>query len=849
MERLNMKSMNSVIRIYYQQVSSRNILEGGIDYRKFGQRDFEALSLGNMKKLSESDVREIYRFLDGDVDAGSGESGLNVFRALKKVTASYLFVRDNQPICRYERLLQWRELTGWIGEDLPICAFLAYRTEQGQSQWDDFEWNVVIGHDNMQINRLMQRGISDNHFHLFGSAPAFKLIWIKLMNDLLEDKYSKALARMEGNRRVTRRSYASGYREDSFEKMYLQAALIRAALFYFIFQEKSGVSRTENSIVREKNKIRNFLVGDFPIELHKGQIQMFIDKIRMLERMRGERTSDDYANWRYNAKSIYHDFEGERGFLYQMFLGQINGRPIPEYMMQWFYAYLAIQIKLREELVQVNENIGFENFDTYNNRKSAFLYTRQDKRKMAQHAVFSSIEGENIQSLELRITPQKTVKGNCDFIRICDDSLRERLSEESLENIYYVYHFPKRQDDAMRRREGFTEQYRHYSYRMELERSAAELVRFREQEPEMAARVLGIDACAQELGCRPEVLAPVFRKLTNHVVKNPRIGEVRQWKATYHVGEDFRDIVDGLRAVDEAILFLNIQNGDRLGHATVLGINVRKWYESKEYNIQLSKQDYLDNVVWLYHKLIEFNICGIENLKGFLKGEYEKYFREIYRLKRMENYDIDMYYEAWKLRGDHPSLYGSGKFDDSYHFFREHWRNAGLPEGAKIRYRQEAVDLMYYYHYSVDVRRRGNQPEVKAVPELYVEGTERVQRAMQTYVAERGICIEANPSSNFLISTMEHYHEHPIVNLFNIGLTLDAKEIADCAQLHVSINTDDKGVFRTTLENEYALMGCALESLRDEQGRKRYQKQMVYQWLDNIRKNSNQQSFLPRIND
>lgn len=846
-----MKNMNSVIRIYYQQVSPRNVLEGRLDYHRFSQKDFEALSLGNMKKLSETDVRELYQFLEEDVDAQSGESGLNVFRTLKKLAAAYLFVRDDQPICRYDMLLQWRELTGWIGEDVPICAFLAYRTEQGQARWDDFEWKVVIGHDNMQLNRLMQRGISDNHFHLFGSAPAFKLIWIKLMNDLLESKYSQALAHMEENRRVTRRNYASGYREDSLEKMCLQAALIRAALFYFIFEEKCGVSRTENSIVKAKHKIQSFLVGNFPVGLYKGRIQIFIDKIRMLERMRGERTTDDYANWRYeyDAKSINHDFEGERGLLYQMFLGQINGRRIPEYLMQWFYAYLAIQIKLREELVQVNDNVGFENFDTYNNRKSAFLFTVQDKRKMARHAVLGSMEGENIQSLELRVTPQKTVKGNRDFIRICDSSLKGKLSEEMLKNIYYVYHFPKRQDDVLRRKNGFTEQYRHYRYRTELERSAAELVRFREQDPETAARVLGIDACAQEIGCRPEVLAPVFRKLTGHVAKNSRIRKVRQWKATYHVGEDFRDIVDGLRAVDEAVLFLNMQNGDRLGHATVLGINAGKWYESKEYSIRLPKQDYLDNVVWLYHKLVEFDICGVENLKGFLKSEYEKYFREIYPLRQMEKYDIDMYYEAWKLRGDHPLLYSAGKFSDSYHFFREHWRNDALPEGSRIRGRQEAVELIYYYHYSADVRSLGNQPEIKAVPKLYIEGTEKVQRAMQNYIAERGICIEANPSSNFLISTMEHYHEHPIVNLFNLGLTLDAKEISGCAQLHVSINTDDKGVFRTALENEYALMGCALESLRDEQGRKMYQKQMVYQWLDNIRKNGNQQSFLPKIKD
>ena len=35
----------------------------------------------------------------------------------------------------------------------------------------------------------MERGLSDNHYHLFGSSPTFKLIWIKLMNDFEDEEY------------------------------------------------------------------------------------------------------------------------------------------------------------------------------------------------------------------------------------------------------------------------------------------------------------------------------------------------------------------------------------------------------------------------------------------------------------------------------------------------------------------------------------------------------------------------------------------------------------------------------------------------------------------------------------
>lgn len=60
---------------------------------------------------------------------------------------------------------------------------------------------------------------------------------------------------------------------------------------------------------------------------------------------------------------------------------------------------------------------------------------------------------------------------------------------------------------------------------------------------------------------------------------------------------------------------------------------------------------------------------------------------------------------------------------------------------------------------------------------------------------------------------------------------------------NISINTDDKGIFHTSLENEYALMACAMEKERDENGNPKYNRQMVYQWLDNIREMGNMQSF------
>lgn len=118
-----------------------------------------------------------------------------------------------------------------------------------------------------------------------------------------------------------------------------------------------------------------------------------------------------------------------------------------------------------------------------------------------------------------------------------------------------------------------------------------------------------------------------------------------------------------------------------------------------------------------------------------------------------------------------------------------------------------------------------------------------LQNALQKRIATCGIAIETNPSSNFLIGTFRKYEKHPIIRFYNKGLVHDPKKLAECSQIPVSVNTDDQGVFNTSLENEYALLACAIESLTDSQGKPLYNKYDIYDWLDRIRRMGNEQSF------
>jgi adenosine deaminase len=124
-----------------------------------------------------------------------------------------------------------------------------------------------------------------------------------------------------------------------------------------------------------------------------------------------------------------------------------------------------------------------------------------------------------------------------------------------------------------------------------------------------------------------------------------------------------------------------------------------------------------------------------------------------------------------------------------------------------------------------------------------MELVEAVQFKMQHELKDKNIGIETNPTSNYLIGTFKRYAKHPITKFHNLGLELDNELIRNCPQLSVSINTDDQGIFSTSLENEYALMAIALEKEKDENGKLKYNSSMIYEWLERIRQMSIGQSF------
>lgn len=943
-----MDNLRSVIKNLFCYISVQQILKVDDRYEGIDEELFVKLGASYIRQYSNDELKNMYHFMRhefewqnlriGGVKRDGQEESLNVFDTLSAFNFSVLIEENGEPLCRYVHLLRWREMITALEEDLFVTSFLAQSDIQRGVTRKSFFWKPVIGHNNYALNRLMQEGLAENHFHLKGSAPTFHLSWINMMNYPEEEQFAEVLKDYDTHKLQKEMVVEQNQLPESYVTMWRQAALIRVFLYAVLqddYLEAPGYFCTVEGICRACPKGKTGLALDYFREKgleadagirlrdYEAGLEKIIGKAELIkvrryvgerwvrrllerpeelerdsgdikaniDRLRDKYCEDNAVDYVLCDKLFTHNSRrglnevicGERWFMYAMFL-EIYGRRAErnKAYINWFYAYLAIKAHIRTEIIQTNMNVGFDNFLQYQFRKEQFIENTALEPVYLKMALRDTIYNQSLVSLEARIVPKRTAGELADAINKYDSGACLGLEEDTeernrlLSKFFYVAHFAKEPDEKLGKDDDIL-QCRHFKKRQEVMEQSLAIAELREEGAEEAKRIRGIDACSPEIVCRPEVFAQAFRYLKNHTplgrYTSPDFESVNL-KATYHVGEDFLDVADGLRAIDEAISFLNLRCGDRLGHALALGVDVEEWYQGKSNRILISKQAYMDNLVWLYAKLRGYNIVDAGDAQSYIEKRFDEYFQEVYMnnisaqeyaqavenarkyyADRNENHGyrntaismgINEYYNAWKLRGDDPEQYKSG------YFIREKcqmdkWEdyavNKMFPQNYAIRYNPGAAFLYMTYHYNRRVREIGEEMvEVRVLP-CMIQAVRMVQRRMQREVSDLGIAIETNPSSNYLIGSFRRYDKHPIVTWYNNGLTHDEAALKSCPQIHVSINTDDQGVFATYLENEYAYLALALEKYLDERGERVYSRTLILQWLDNIRKMGIHMSF------
>ena len=757
-----------------------------------------------------------------------------------------LFFFSDQLIHRYHERWRfaykycdiWRDTVLLIDEEY----FVAAKTVQENKRRNifttaDYSWSYSIEHDNTAISKMLNsgEGVSDNHFHLRCSSPYYQFSWISMMSNPADSHYVEKLEAIEQDRLYPRISLDETDHSDTLPVLWIKAAAIRLFLAYHLesnHKVRPGLSLKALYAILQAKEI------DLQTPMY---LQKLIDQIRFRQ---AQPAQMDYIPAK-NDGGLLFDLYGERQLLCELLCSNHDRR-----IEALLFLYLAIKTRFRSELVQCNTLIGFDNFKNYQSRKDWFLDgSDETERKLVAASVASVIDGPRIHSLEMRISPavsggEKTATAgleNIRYIRLNDQAIRRVLDHAGngyrLEDFYYTLSFPKFKEYYSPNSELFC---RYYKFRECVAKGTEGILDMQEMAPDVATRVRGIDACNEEILCRPEVFGPSFRRLQYYNSNR----EIPQLQVTYHVAEHNYDIVDGLRAVHEAILFLGLRSGSRLGHATLLGVPAVSFYREKGMSLNMPLQNYIDNLVWMYffmlRNLQEFS--GAQIILDFIRNKYYDHIKKLFGDDRGDGMypTIDEYNMAWLLRGDEPQLYRNPDIWKEPKSYDAYMLCHSIPEMDQARSSKRIRRFYHLYHYDRQIRQNAQTAVCEAITAEMAETIGKIQNAMKKMIAEKEIGIECNPSSNLLIGPISGYEQHPIREMFDKGL---GHLVPGKTQLNVSVNTDDKRVFSTSISNEYAYLAFSLEHLLTEDHEPVYGLTEIYDWLDLLRRNGNAQSF------
>lgn len=778
-----------------------------------------------------------------------------VFNVLLHFSSETLSLKAFEPVCRYEHLLRWHDLSSYVSEDLLTTSFLAASDIYNHRRRYSFCWAPVLGHDNRALNELLKRPMMDLHFHLNGSSFNFEVNWLSLMNKISgRSKTFKKLEEAQQELIQTKDSQSF----ESFHLCVIKAAALRMLLFEYVINNKSVKSIPHNDYKVGLEILKTENVEEATLFLKN--LDEIIQRLRHLSGKKyscpnGSLRVPDYAILDSFTKEISMNdgkyvlsvLSGERGLMYELFHDIYSHTQIDKQVVSWFYAYILYKSRFRAELVQNNDIQGFKNFSTYEERKSLFLKRGSVYESLlSQLAVISFLNGtadSDSRWLEIRVAPKKSYKALLKHLREIQAYIRDPhfISEQtanSLENNYgIVLHFIKKTDKNFKEKNILLGQCRHYDLRYDIKRQALAIAHLRMSRSKERELVLGIDAANSEILARPEVFAQAFRYLRECSEEIQGLRQIPDLGMTFHIGEDYLDIVDGLRAIDELREYLQFRNGDRLGHAVVLGVDVKGYYSQAHNCVILPAQILLDNVAWLYFKgkdLPEFTPASKE-----LENLFEMYCRKIYGHISLPRPSIRDYYLSWLLRGDNPQYYFAEN-QDGKHKITSRWSMFNLndnPAARKAREDSMARSLYEAYHFNPQVRSIGQETVMEHISDKVVDYVYAVQKQMLYEIERQSICVECNPTSNLRIGHFSSYSTHPILRMYNESFETDN----DRHSISVSINTDDKGIFATSLEREYSLLALSLEKKYVRGGK--CSPRAIYEWLDRIRQMSEEQRF------
>ncbi len=381
---------------------------------------------------------------------------------------------------------------------------------------------------------------------------------------------------------------------------------------------------------------------------------------------------------------------------------------------------------------------------------------------------------------------------------------------------------------------------RYVTYHVKNSAKACALAELIEAVPSCLWVIRGLDVATDELGVPTWVLTPLFRHVLDAAAKasaRPNEGKFQHHppplRVTAHVGEDFRHLLEGLRRIYEQIHYILGNTPGRLGHAVALGVDTQTWAESVG-SILMPAEERLWDLVWEWRLYTQYRIKP-----GFAAaapaGRIETVMNQIRSLSELvygtTRYTVEQLAEAHHIlhRFLVPPFTSSPAVEGHFDTFRHcadnirTWRDHN---DRQILAPHQVSKILKSYLDDEKCFRRGQTLIDIPIRGGEVVALQAIQYAMRSGIAQSGIVVEVNPSSNLLIGDLLDLRNHPILRLRPPVPDPDAPPA-----IAIAIGSDDPLTFSTQLLREYTLLhqaACAAG----------YPEKAVYEWLESIRHTS-----------
>ena len=511
-----------------------------------------------MTELTLTDTQAIVERLTQKFSRSNCSIFVHLFDYLCDNQYNDIFVDGNlsTPLIRHEHLFRWMEILKFIDGDLLTIANIV-NCDKNKRQRDRFTWSLAPKTDETLFD--IENTYIDLHVHQNVANDRFYIHWIDLMNRFAITSRKTEDVKQEGDIMLDEwsvkvRQYAPLmlWKENYTDKSYMDwigvAAIIRFYLFRFLEEGKAIAPK-------ERRDIYNSMTDSVIAKLLLDECRKFTSSYRSTAFKEYVGKSNIDKAWDYSVQNKYVDedtrkspyciFVGERRLIYKLLLKIEENNKDAKKMASWFYLYLLIKNRIRMEHYLANDLVGLSNYNlTVNNFDSRMVKAMQMLSEQLQ---------DNNSIIEVRMKD-----------KVCDDFLKERERPKWIKAILLI------------------------SKSFSIEKSKSIVAKY--INPLQTGKIAGVDFAGSDTEKRPREFKNIVTFLRENGVCN----------LTYHIGENFYDLVDGLRAIDEIMTDLNWQKPNRLAHLLALFTDAAKYYELKHYTVAMPKKMLSDNLEWVH---------------------------------------------------------------------------------------------------------------------------------------------------------------------------------------------------------------------------------------------------------